>query len=186
MIELIAECASNHGGSVALAKEFIRRFADAGATFIKFQYTRVKHLRPDDPQFEWFKTAELSDDAFAELKAETEACGAKFLLTVYNYQDVPAVRKLCDVVKVGSGEQCQTDLLQTIAKADFARKIISGGYITDWDRLRCLARYPVPTAYALREAARPFGPPTADDGWSDHVIGVKAVSYTHLTLPTSD
>lgn len=111
MIELIAECSTNHGGSVPLAKEFIRRFSEAGATWIKFQYTRVKHLRPDDQQYDWFKSAELSDDAFAELKAETEACGAKFLLTVYNWQDVSAVAKLStQAIKVGSGEAKQEDL----------------------------------------------------------------------------
>ena len=48
-IEIIAECASNHGGSIPLAKEFIWRCAEAGADWVKFQTTRVKHLRKTVP-----------------------------------------------------------------------------------------------------------------------------------------
>lgn len=171
-IELIAEVSTNHGGSVPLAKEFIQRFAEAGATFIKFQYTRVKHLRPDDPQFAWFAAAELQDDQFAELKAETERCGAKFLLTVYNHQDVPAVRKLCDVVKIGSGEAKQDDLQAAIQQAGFSRVIMSGlNGRPQWIELRCIARYPTPLRAAVRLARKPYD---HQDGWSDHVIGVEA------------
>ena len=173
MIELIAECSTSHGGSVPLAKEFIKRFAEAGADWLKFQYTRVKHLRPDDPQFSWFQAAELQDDQFAELKAETEACGAKFLLTVYNHQDVPAVAKLStEAIKIGSGEISELRLLQTIHNASWPRVFISGRYWSSWETLRCLSWYPTPHAAAMRAVEDIFSSGTGI-GWSDHAIGIE-------------
>lgn len=171
MIELVAEISTNHGGDLALAKEFIKRFADAGADFIKFQYTRVKHLRPDDPQYAWFASAELQDDQFAELKATTEAAGAKFLLTVFNWRDVPAVRQLStDAVKIGSGEAYQQDLLQEVDDANWPRVFISGP-VYGWEQFRCLSWYPTPQRAALAAAQQPFDRDVV--GWSDHAIGIE-------------
>ena len=171
MIELIAEVSTNHGGDVSLAKEFIKRFADAGADWIKFQYTRVAHLRPTDPQFSWFQSAELQDEQFAELKAETEAAGAKFLLTVYNAQDVPAVAKLStEAIKIGSGE-ARTDLVEVVRVAT-PQVFRSGGWsYGNIKAFRCIAWYPTPHTVAMREAlrfkARSF------HGYSCHAIGIE-------------
>ena len=170
MIELIAEIATSHGGQIALAKEFIDRFADAGADWIKFQYTRVQHLRPSDPQFEWFTKSEFSDEQFAELKAHTERRGSRFLLTVYNYQDVPAVKALgLDAVKIGSGEAHEESLHRAITLGPFRRVIVSGASYPPWDSLRVIARYPAPADYARTLARVPY---KHAEGWSDHTIGV--------------
>ena len=182
MIELIAECSTNHGGSVSLAKEFIDRFADAGATFIKFQYTRVKHLRPDDPQFAWFQQAELSDDAFAELKAHTESRGAKFLLTCFNHQDVPAIAALgCEAIKIGSGEQNEETLnqaafgsgLRVIRSVYFKRPHLNTKY---GDVLTCVTRYPA----SLRSCFTAIEDGIKVQyvrGYSDHAIGMEAATW---------
>src|SRR5688572_2204883 len=104
MTEIIGEVASNHGGSVELAKEFIKRFAPYCDT-VKFQATRVSHLRPQDPQFAWFTQAELSDDDFFSLKDECEREGVGFLLTINHQDEVDLVERLgCRRVKIGSGE----------------------------------------------------------------------------------
>lgn len=195
MIELIAEISTNHGGDLSLAKAFIDRFAGAGADWVKFQYTRVTHLRPDDPQYDWFKSAELSDEQFAELKAHTEARGAKFLLTVFNAQDVPAVRAITDAVKIGSGEAREYELHEAIEAARFARVFASMPWDLcngDWTCLRCIARYPTPEAYARRVASET--PYANNEGWSDHVIGLSAcedamlagasIIEKHVQLPT--
>src|SRR3990167_5889202 len=127
-IELIAEVSTNHGGSVALAKEFIWRFAEAGADWIKFQHTRVKHLRPDDPQYEWFKKAEFSLEQFQELKAECEKAGTKFLTTVYNHQDVPEVQQLgLEAIKIGSGEAEASRLADALRATSIPRIFVSLG-----------------------------------------------------------
>ncbi len=180
MIELIAECSTNHGGSVPLAKEFIKRFTDAGADWIKFQYTRVKHLRPDDPQREWFEKSELSDEQFAELKAETEACGAKFLLTVYNHQDVPAVAKLStEAIKVGSGEAGDNALTKAIILSQVPRRFLSIGIrpaAEAWsvavpECFRCVSWYPTPRHLAMQAATGKWMP--HERGYSCHAIGIE-------------
>lgn len=180
-IELIAEVSTNHGGDMAIAKDFIWRFAEAGADWIKFQHTRVKHLRPDDQQYAWFQQAELSDEQFAELKAECERAGVKFLTTVFNHQDVPAVRALTDTVKIGSGEAKEVDLAFAIVKHGFTRAIVGCG-LTEADRtaiyghalrldfLACVTRYPCPVVACLLDGR--YG--HRYHGWSDHCVGLDA------------
>jgi N,N'-diacetyllegionaminate synthase len=170
-VELIAEVSSNHGGSVALAREFIWRFAEAGADWIKFQTTRVKHLRPDDPQRDWFIKAELSDEAHHELKEECAKANVRFLTTVYHHDDVPFVRSVCDAVKVGSGEANEYTLRTAVYHAGFARIFVGCGLGTVWwqhhaDLLRCVTRYPAPAALANYAYGREH------KGWSDHCVGL--------------
>lgn len=178
-IELIAEISSNHGGSMALAKEFIARFAEAGATFVKFQHTRVKHLRPDDPQWAWFQRAEFSLEQFAELKAACEQAGTKFLTTVYHAADVPEVASLgLEAIKIGSGEAGEYALAKAIAESQIPRVLVGCGlvqpakcplrYHGGGERafLRCITRYPGPSLMAASAYGREYL------GWSDHCVGL--------------
>ena len=192
-VELIAEIASNHGGDIALAKEFIWRYAEAGADWIKFQTTRVKHLRPDDPQYAWFTQAELSDAAHVELKAECERAGVKFLTTVYNVAEVPFLASLgLEAIKVGSGEAGESGLAAAL-EGQFSRVLVSRGIIGEqwlsspfhrfqepeviegkrrWTRrlnatfFHCHTRYPCPPLFAQHLYMEPTS------GWSDHCVGL--------------
>lgn len=180
MVELIAEVSSNHGGDLALAKEFIQRFAEAGADWVKFQTTRVKHLRPDDPQREWFAKAELSDDAHHELKAACDEAGTKFLTTVYHADDVPFVRSVTDTVKIGSGEAGERALRLAVRDAGFARLIIGCGLGRPegyaFDALACVTRYPAPHG-CVPETFAKYG---LYQGWSDHCIGLDSCKVAIL------
>lgn len=173
-IELVAEISSNHGGDLALAKEFIWRFADAGADWIKFQTTRVKHLRPNDRQYTWFQRAELSDDAHHVLKAECARAGAKFLTTVYHADEVPFLASLgLEAIKIGSGEAGEEDLarivLERLGLCQFTRAYVATGLVDMWRSaiwriatehrpihsgihdvrfLGCVSRYPAPSGLA--------------------------------------
>lgn len=201
MIELIAEISTGHGGSMALAEEFIWRFVEAGATFIKFQHTRVAHLRRDDPQWDWFARSELSLAQVAHLKEITEHhAGAKFLTTVYHHDDVPEVASLgLEAIKIGSGEAREQGLAAAIRATPIPRVIIGLGLChqdpdgTAWLQqevransvyqpilerspqtavfLGCLTRYPAPLGWA-REIVAPHGYPRVGVGWSDHSIGL--------------
>lgn len=181
MVELIAEVSSNHGGDLGLAKEFIHRFAEAGADWVKFQTTRVKHLRPDDPQYAWFTRAELSDEAHFELKAECEKAGTKFLTTVYHADDVPFVRSVTDTVKIGSGESDEASLLRAVQDAGFSRVLVSDGLVRQRtyyyaERLACVTRYPAPHG-CVPEAFDAFG---VYQGWSDHCVGLDSCKLAIL------
>lgn len=199
-VELIAEVSSNPGGSLELAKEFIQRFAAAGADLIKFQHTRVVHLAKSDPQYDWFQRAEFSAEQFMELKATCEAEGVKFLTTVYHADDVPEVASLgLQAIKIGSGEAREQGLAAAIRATPIPRVIIGLGLCdqdpdgTAWLQqevransvyqpilerstqtavfLGCLTRYPAPLGWA-REIVAPHGYPRVGVGWSDHSIGL--------------
>lgn len=181
-VELIAEISSNHGGSISLAKEFIYAFAEAGADWVKFQTTRVKHLNPADPQYAWFQQAELSDEAHWELKAECEKAGTKFLTTVFNADEVPFLASLgLEAIKIGSGEAMES-VLSLAAVRSFTRVFVSAGLgdpvIHDhprhgYDRLYCLTRYPAPHG-CVPDAFRYYS------GWSDHCCGLESCQVAIL------
>ncbi len=201
MIELIAEASTGHGGDIALAKEFIHAFAEAGANFVKFQHTRVKHLRPDDPQYEWFRQCEMTVEQFAELNAECERAGTQFLTTVYHAADVPEVASLgLTTIKIGSGEAMEKDLATAVTVYRFPRimvgcglcqpsEIAFSGAAPRVDRLKCVTRYPAPSfvAHGFYGVGNPW------TGYSDHSIGLDGcciailegatIIETHVQLP---
>jgi sialic acid synthase SpsE len=208
-VELIAELSTNHGGSMSLAKEFIQRFAEAGADWIKFQHTRVAHLRPDDPQYAWFQKAEFSTDQFAELRHVCGAARVGFMTTVYHAADVPEVFDLALTVKIGSGEAHEPALAAAVGSAGFPRVLVGAGLTEPWHSpflqlrkngqrvqfLRCITRYPCPSALAsvtyddcaTIHARSPYA------GWSDHctslagcqlaILGGATVIEKHVCLP---
>lgn len=196
-VELIAEVSSNHGGDLSLAKEFIHAFAEAGADWIKFQTTRVTHLRPDDPQYEWFTQAELSDEAHHELKAECERAGVKFLTTVYHAADVPFLASLgLEAIKIGSGEAKEAALAQAVMEADPTWSVVvalglceNNPYRSVFGRsgwahcahrvffLGAVTRYPAPRGVAAnvlknRSGMATTAPWITVSGWSDHAVGL--------------
>lgn len=192
-VEIIAECSTNHGGNMAVARHFIEKFAPYVDT-IKFQLTRVKHLRPNDPQYAWFERAELTLDQFAELKGLCQKCNVGFLLTVYNAADVWEVVELgCGRVKIGSGEAGERGLRDEV-RARGLRPIVSCGLQNELDwgvgamYLGCCTRYPAPAGLAVDMI---WGGQL--DGWSDHAEGLNelktaivagaAIVETHVQLP---
>jgi sialic acid synthase SpsE len=190
-VELIAELATNHGGSLVLAKKFIQRFAEAGADYVKFQHTRVAHLSKTDPQYAWFQKAEFSLEQFAELKETCEQAGTKFLTTVYHHTDVPDVASLgLEAVKIGSGEAHEESLAAAIGSAGFKRVIVGCGLTSPFSSpfrvlnynnqsvefLRCVTRYPCPSAMAIAA----YGPQPDYEGWSDHATGLAACQLAIL------
>ena len=176
---LIAEVSSNHGGNLDLAKEFIKRFADAGATYVKFQTTRVAHLNPADPQYAWFQQAELSDDAHAELYAVCQDEGVQFLTTIYNQAEIPLIKRLgLPMVKLGSGEACDNDLVRAIEAAGIVplRSYHAVGWVLPlpprnqkW--LATVCRYPASRPACL-EAIAHLGT-LGVVGYSDHSVGLE-------------
>jgi len=180
-VELVAEVATNHGGSLALAQEFIHRYADAGVTWVKFQITRVRHLRPADPQWTWFQQAELPDDAWSTLAETCTRAGVGFLATVYHADDVSLLAALHPAaVKIGSGEAGEVSLARAIVASDIPRVIVGCGLVgpTKSPFLRHLGR--APAVHFLRTVSRYPCPSSAAQadystyyGWSDHCVGLE-------------
>lgn len=103
--QLIAEMATNHGGDWGLAKEMIRDAAAAGADIVKFQLYDADMLAPDDPQRDWLTQAQMPQNVLLMLKQVAEACGVKFLVSVFG---IPQAQMAHDcgltTVKLGAGE----------------------------------------------------------------------------------
>lgn len=190
--ELIAEVASNHGGDLDLAEDFIRAAADAGWDWVKFQSYQTKFLAPTDPQYEWLKQAELDEVAHERLIARCEREQIRFLTSVFDecraewlaeHPGVPAL-------KVGSGQIFDGDLLRQCGYSrlftNLQKLFISTGAATDEDVMRlsrqlgeettflhCVSEYPTPrTLVNLSRMARLRQLLNRPVGYSDHTVGL--------------
>jgi len=190
-VKVIAEAASNHGGSLKLAKEMIRVAAGAGADYIKFQSWQAGTLRDreKDPQYEWFIKAELADEAHRELVAECKARGIGFLTTCFDVNRIGFLAQLnLSEIKVGSPDLGSPRLLLGL-KERFQHLIVSTGLALDaeveetakllngctFTLMHCISMYPVPPEkvnLARMDWLRRFTPSV---GYSDHCAGIEAV-----------
>ena len=184
-VELVAEVSSNHGGDISLAKEFIYRFAEAGADWIKFQMTRVTHLRPSDPQYAWFQRAELSDDALMQLAETCSDLGVKFLCTINHADEAATLRSFSPFVKIGAGESREKSLRDAVMAQNFQRIYVSNPPEGFWrvnklDSSRAQRmKWNFTKVYPLTTVSRYPCPTFAADvhighyGWSDHCVGIE-------------
>jgi N,N'-diacetyllegionaminate synthase len=185
--QIIAEVTSNHGGDLALAREFIRHAADAGADFVKFQSWRASTVRDGaaDPQFEWFVKSELSDADHRTLIDECGQRGIGFLTTCFDIGRVEFLASLgLQAIKVGSPDLTSRRMLEAL-RAAFPRVIVSTGVGTDdeveqaagwlaggdFSLLHCVSLYPMPPARAHLRRMNWLRRFTPSVGWSDHTEG---------------
>lgn len=155
---VIAEVASNHGGDIKLAKEFIKAAADVGVDYVKFQSWQASKLRDGrrDPQFEWFSKAELSDGAHYELMDECAKREVSFLTSVFDVERVEFLASLkLREIKVPSPDASSLRILGELKK-HFSHIIISTGLSTrdeivntarfmqnsEFTLLHCVSLYP--------------------------------------------
>lgn len=173
--QLIAELATGHGGDLQLAKDMISSAAENGADIVKTQAYQITHLRPSDPQYDWFNQCELKPEDHQALMAHAKACGVEYLTTAFHVEDLELVKNLgCFAVKIGSGEG--STALVDVALVHFLTVFASlaWGRIPEWRKYRTEERpiiwfstvplYPMPIeCYAAVER---------QDGWSDHAVGI--------------
>ena len=178
-VTLIAELSTNHGGSLTRAQQFIETFAKAGADIIKWQWTRIRHLRLEDPQYAWFSQAELSNTDHRALVRTCQENGVIGMATVYHTDDI---QELLDVglthLKIGSGEAHRADIalhLRALPGA-FKHIYVSTGIrfphaeyklLPEVEFLACISRYPAPHG-----CVRALLATSGVKGWSDHSIGI--------------
>ncbi len=195
--QILAECSTNWGGSLSWANDFIAACADAGADLVKFQSYQIKHLRRDDPQYEWFKQCELSDSDHGVLMEACAKHDVKFLTTVFHAERVPFLKSLgLDTIKIGSGEARNQELVTACAVA-FDTVIASYGLFEMEDADRRI--WPRPSVFLQSVSKYPtlLDDVTLQmqfyDGWSDHCIGIDVAKAAiamgaqylekHVTLP---
>ena len=187
--KVIAEAASNHGGSLKLAKKMIQVAAESGADYIKFQSWQASKMRQDDPQYDWFLKSELSDEAHYELIEECKDKGIKFLTTCFDVERVEFLAKLAlKEVKVPSPDASSCRML-TALKRQFEHIIISTGMTfeeeirttaelmegANYTFLHCVSLYPTPLEKVNLKRMDWLKQLTRSVGYSDHCVGIEAV-----------
>lgn len=225
---VIAEAGVNHDGSLDKALRLVDAAVAAGADAVKFQLFRADELAAAAApaaeyqrraaaagQREMLRALELSDAAFARIRAHCRDARIEFLATPFSPADVDRLDAL-DVrrIKIASTDLDNLPLLRRAAAA--ARPLlVSCGAATadeiaravDWLRqlaaaerttlLHCVSAYPTPldaanlrAIAALRDA---FALPV---GFSDHTRGIRTGAWAvaagacvlekHLTLDCGD
>ena len=164
---IIAECASNHGGSVDCIDRMIE--AAQAADFVKFQAYQTARLSGDDPQYTWLEQAELS---LTTIRHIVDKLGPRALFSVFDAEMVYRLRQFgIKAFKVGHADRWRK--LWAAASAD-EEWFISCAWGQDLPEDRAyitpLVVIPIYPAQLGALAALPAFP----DGYSDHTIGLDA------------
>jgi len=100
---LIAECASNHGGDLAVIRRLITAALEAGANFVKFQLYPGQQLASTDPQAAWLQQAQLRED---HLRKILTWAGKQAMFSVFDHQGLETLRQLgARAFKVGHADR---------------------------------------------------------------------------------
>tara|TARA_B100000941_G_C28501152_1_gene554298 strand:- start:784 stop:1803 length:1020 start_codon:yes stop_codon:yes gene_type:complete len=117
---IIAEAGVNHNGKFENAKKLIKKAAEAGADYVKFQIYKTENLvtkkarkakyqkinsKKEENQFEMLKKFELNIKHFKILKKICKAKKIKFLSSSFDIESTKNLLKLgTNILKIPSGE----------------------------------------------------------------------------------
>lgn len=127
----IADIASNHDGSLSLAKDLIYIAKDAGADAVKFQHFLAEkivsdygfsHLKKMSHQASWqksvydtFKECECKREWMEELSNTAKKAGIDFMSTPYDIEAVDLLDPHVLAYKIGSGDITWTEFISYVA-----------------------------------------------------------------------
>ena len=138
----IAEVGQNHQGSIELALEYIKEFAEHGANVIKFQTRNNKYLLSKEAYEKEYNSEnsfssyygehrerlELNSDSLYILKKECDKYGVKFMSTPF---DEPSLDLICDagvdMIKIASFDLGNIPFINKIARKGLPVVISTGG-----------------------------------------------------------
>ncbi|MFI8711547.1 N-acetylneuraminate synthase [Brevibacillus brevis] len=130
---IIAEAGVNHNGSLEMAKELVKRAAEAGADAVKFQTFKAKNIISkyaakadyqkkntdnDESQLDMVRKLEMDRSMHLELVAYCNDCNIQFLSTPFDLESVDLLAREIKVkqVKIPSGEIVNGPLLLKVAQ----------------------------------------------------------------------
>ncbi len=193
-IKIIAEVSSNHGGSIEIAKEFIKVAAKIGVDYIKFQtYRYIDLVKKEDPQAEWVKKTELPKEVYSQLTEECKKSNVKFLTTCFSikYVDFLSAQSL-EEIKVASPDLLNFKMIEALS-GNFKHLIISTGMHTikeiekaieflnrksiNATLLHTVSLYPTPVEKAWMSKFFWLKSVYSKVGYSDHVPGIEATKF---------
>lgn len=145
-VEIIAEIAQAHEGSLGIAHSYIDALVGSGVDTIKFQMHiasaessaleqfRVKFSYEDRTRFDYWKRMEFDIDQWAGLKEHCEEKGFKFLCSPFSIEAVQWMKKLnVDRYKIASGEMSNFLMLETIC--EIGKSILLSSGMSSFDEI---------------------------------------------------
>ena len=168
----IAEVGQNHQGDLALAREYIKTFADAGVNAVKFQNRNIGYLfdkaaydQPYDNRNAFANTygahrecLEFSKDSLKILRDDCWSHGVKFMCTPFDEPSLEILNELdVDIIKIASFDLGNLPLINLIGETGKPTVISIGGgkldqikssidllehHSVDITILHCVSEYP--------------------------------------------
>ncbi len=145
-IELIAEIAQSHDGSLGILHSYIDSVAESGIKTIKFQTHiaeaessehesfRVNFSFEDKTRFDYWKRMEFTFEQWVGIKEHCEKVGLEFMSSPFSLLAFEWLEKLnVKRYKIGSGEISNLLLLNAISKT--LKPIILSSGLSDWNEL---------------------------------------------------
>ena len=142
---IIAEAGVNHNGSIDTAIEMVRKAAEAGVDYVKFQTFKAESLvsasapkaryqkencEGDESQLDMLRKLELTESDFIRLSEVCRTHGVGFMSTPFDMESINFLATLdMDFWKIPSGEITNLPYLRRIASAG-GRVILSTGMST--------------------------------------------------------
>ena len=117
-VQIIAEVGSNHCGSLELARMHVDVAAKCKADGVKFQLFRAETLDSRPEKQEKLKKYELPLEWLPELRAQAQAHGLKFGVSVFSPDLVEPCRGYIDFVKISAYDLLYTDLIRVACTLD--------------------------------------------------------------------
>lgn len=132
LVYLIAEAGVNHGGDINVAKEMIKKAAEAGADAIKFQTYKAEKLASKNSPAYWDQTKEKSnsqyelfkkydffwEEEYIVLADYCKECGIDFMSTPFDSESAEFLNKIMPAFKIASADLTNHPFLRQIASYD--------------------------------------------------------------------
>jgi N,N'-diacetyllegionaminate synthase len=189
---VVAEVGNNHEGDPEVARELVRRAADAGAHGVKFQTFRASGLvrARDEARFRQLSGYELEPAVVAELAELAHSLGLLFMSTPLDLPSVELLEPLVDAYKIASGDNDFFPLLDRVGGV--GKPVVVSTGLVDLSGVRAakaaveakgaevavlhaVTAYPAPAAAvnlaAIPTLAREL---RCTVGYSDHTLGSDA------------
>ncbi len=151
-VEIIAEIAQAHEGSLGIAHSYIDALATAGVDTVKFQMHiasaessrfeqfRVNFSYEDKTRYDYWERMEFDLEQWQGLKNHCEDKGLRFLCSPFSIQAVEWMEKLnTDRYKVASGEVNNLLMIDAICKTGKGILLSSG--MSSFDELNATVNY---------------------------------------------
>ena len=153
-VQIVAEIAQAHDGSLGTALAYVDAVAAAGADVVKFQTHiaaaestprepwRVRFSPQDETRYDYWRRMEFTEAQWGALRQRADAAGVGFVSSAFSSEAFALLSRVgVDAWKVASGEVTNTPLLTRMAASGSPVWISSGmSDLADLDRAVTLAR----------------------------------------------